>query len=239
MSTTPVVSSLTVPTLEALSSDVLRPPQVEILRKRPFHFEDSQVVLQVERNTYRIHRYFLVRESLFFRDLFSLPQSGDAKFVEGSDDEHPITLPDTTASEFEGLLRFLYFGMHDDNSPTLNDWMAILSISTRFIFDKVRERAIKEIATHLDQMDPFELIELTIKHDVHQWLKPACVKIVTRTDLISHAEALKVPSPIAVMLMRSREQYLKNRSDPSSIIDSEVRLMDLASRESQRETVGI
>ena len=134
--------------------------------------------------------------------------------------------------------------MHDDNSLTLNDWIAILSISSRFIFDRIRERAIKEIATHPDQINPFELIGLAIKHDVQQWLKPAYEKAVTRTDLISHAEALKVPSPIVVMLMRSREQYWtgKNRGSSlsaASIIDSEVRIMDLASRESQREIVGI
>ncbi|KAI0251873.1 hypothetical protein BJV78DRAFT_1207359 [Lactifluus subvellereus] len=240
MSTTPVVSSLIASAPEVSSSEVLRLPQVEILRKRPFHFEDSQVVLQVERNTYKVHRYFLVRESPFFRDLFSLPQSGDTTVVEGSDDEHPIFLPDTAVSEFESLLRFLYFGMHDDNNLTLKDWITMLSISTRFIFDKVRERAIKEITTHLDQFNPFELIGLATKYDVQQWLKPAYEKAVTRTDLISHAEALKVPSPIVVMLMRSREQYWKNRGHPSTatpIIDSEVILMDLASRESQM--VGI
>ena len=137
--------------------------------------------------------------------------------------------------------------MHDDNSPTLNDWIGILSISTRFIFDKVRERAIKEITTHLDQINSFELIELAMKHDVQQWFKPAYEKVVTRTDLISHAEALKVPSPIVLMLMRSREQYWKNSTSPSrgvsataaSIIDSETIRMDLASRVSQREMVGI
>jgi BTB/POZ domain len=98
----------------------------------PFYFEDSQVVLQasriimiasfsllnilicfyiqVENQKYKIHRYFLVRESDFFEDLFSLPQPGDTNSVEGSDDEHPIILPETTIAEIENLLRFFYFG---------------------------------------------------------------------------------------------------------------------------------
>ncbi len=65
--------------------------------------------LKVEQRTYKVHRYFLVRESVFFRDLFSLPQ-GDSTSLEGVDDEHPICIPNTPINEFENLLRFFYFG---------------------------------------------------------------------------------------------------------------------------------
>jgi hypothetical protein len=91
----------------------------------PFHFEDTQVVLQVshdrvsfrpltspcvqaEEQKYKIHRYFLTRESVFFQDLFSLPQ-GDATSAEGTDDS-PIKLPETPTMELDNLLRFFYFG---------------------------------------------------------------------------------------------------------------------------------
>ncbi|KAH9993316.1 hypothetical protein BJV74DRAFT_833458 [Russula compacta] len=177
--------------------------------ERPFYFEDSQVVLQVEEQKYKIHRYFLTRESVFFDDLFSLPQPGDSTIVEGSDD-NPIKMPETHTLEIENLLRFFYFGMHDDYTPSLTDWIAMLSISTRFIFEKVRERAIKEITARLDEVEPFELIQLAIKYDVEQWVKPAYRRIVIRSSPITHTEALKVPFHMAVMLMRSREKYWKN-----------------------------
>jgi hypothetical protein len=139
--------------------------------------------------------------------------------------------------------------MHDDYKASLADWIAILSISTRLIFEKVRQRAIKEITIRLDEIEPFQLISLAIKYDVQQWLKPAYRRIVMRAGLITHAEALQVPFPMAVMLMRSREQYWKNynnnpqmysahlssnlpRGSPDPIIDAEVKLMELASRES-------
>ncbi|KAH9171813.1 hypothetical protein EDB89DRAFT_1968798 [Lactarius sanguifluus] len=61
------------------------------VKLHPFYFEDPHVVLKVEDQIYRVHRYFLVRESDFFRDMFSLPQRGSAR-VEGN------------------LLWFLYFG---------------------------------------------------------------------------------------------------------------------------------
>jgi hypothetical protein len=144
--------------------------------------------------------------------------------------------------------------MHDDYTPSLTDWIAMLSISTRLIFEKVRERAIKEITARLDEIEPFELIGLAVKYDVEKWLKPAYRRIVTRSSLITHQEALKVPFPMAVMLLRSREQYWKDyqthrqqhwggvgpgdnnwpRGPPDSIIDSEIKLMERASIDTSR-----
>jgi len=181
--------------------------------------------------------------------------------VEGSDD-NPIKLPETPRAEIENLLRLFYFGyktchlevchglivnldfrMHDDYVASLTDWISTLSISTRLIFEKVRERAIKEITAQLDQVEAFDLIGLAIKFDVEQWLKPAYRRIVTRGGLITHVEAAKVPFPMAVMLMRSREQFWKNNANnphaysgwsgsftttcPDTIIDAEIRLMVL------------
>jgi hypothetical protein len=66
--------------------------------------------LQVGEKKYKVHRYFLTRESEFFKDLFSLPQSGDSATVEGSDDNNPIKLPETPNEEIDNLLRFFYYG---------------------------------------------------------------------------------------------------------------------------------
>jgi len=215
------------------SETVPRPVKVST----PFCFEDSQVrvVLQVEEQKYKIHRYFLTRESEFFNDLFALPQSEDSADVEGSYD-NPIKLPETPTKEIENLLRFFYFGMHDDYVATLADWVAMLSISTRLMFEKVRERAINEITGHLDKVEAFELIRLAIKFDVEQWLKPAYRRIVTRTELITQAVFVKIPVHLTIMLTRAREQYWKyynynqsrgvqNPNDADAIIEAELNLM--------------
>ena len=97
--------------------------------------------------------------------------------------------------------------MHNDYSPTVADWIAMLSISTRLIFPKVRERAINELTSRLEEIDPFDLIGLATKCDVERWLKPTYRRIITRTDLITYAEAEKIPFPVAVMFMRSHERY--------------------------------
>jgi hypothetical protein len=126
--------------------------------------------------------------------------------------------------------------MHDDYIAAVDDWIAILSISTRLIFPKVRKRAIKQLTSCLGLIDPFDLIGLAVKYDVQEWLKPAYRRIVTRAILIAHEEAEKIPSLMAIMLMRSREKYWRclgsfppsRQVDP--LIDSEVCLMDQVSR---------
>ncbi|SRR6266404_1209618 len=137
--------------------------------------------------------------------------------------------------------------MHTDYKPIVVDWIAMLSISTRLIFPKVRERAIQELTTRMEEINAFDLIELAVKYDVQHWLKPAYRRIVTRPNLVTHVEAEKVPFPMAVMLMRSREQHWKTHNrghsafaasgmntrlvqDPDHIIDSEVRVMEQISR---------
>ena len=136
--------------------------------------------------------------------------------------------------------------MHDDYVATLANWVAILSISTRLMFEKVRERAVKEITAHLDKVEAFELIRLAIKFDVEQWLKPAYRRIVTRTELITHAVFGKIPVHLTIMLTRAREQYWKNYSynqyqgiqnpnDADVIIEAEINLMATESAETAKE----
>jgi hypothetical protein len=144
--------------------------------------------------------------------------------------------------------------MHDDYAPSVADWIVILSISTRLICEKVRERATKEISTRASEVDPFELIKLAVKHDVEKWLKPAYRRIVVRSDPITHQEALKVPIHMAVMVMRAREKYWKKTGpgyhyqnsqtidgivcpwgSPDAIIDSEIRVMESAFVEPERD----
>ena len=64
--------------------------------------------LQVEDRLFRVHRYFLVRESLLFQDMFPLP-SGDIA-AEGQDDHYPVCLPEVKKQEFVSFMRFLYYG---------------------------------------------------------------------------------------------------------------------------------
>lgn len=66
---------------------------------------------------FRVHRFFLQRESDVFRTMFVCPPTQDGP--EGLSDDKPIVLPEVTVAEFEGLLKFLYDGYASHTSPYL------------------------------------------------------------------------------------------------------------------------
>lgn len=74
-------------------------------------FSDGSVVLKAESVLFRVHISQLARRSLFFRDLFSLPQP--AKEVVGPDgtfDGCPLLVLHDSAEDLSNLLKALYDG---------------------------------------------------------------------------------------------------------------------------------
>lgn len=69
---------------------------------------------QVEDTFFKVHRYFLTRESEVFRTMFSCPSSEDGQ--EGVDDSKPIHLPGVTSRQFEALLEFFLLMLDNFNA---------------------------------------------------------------------------------------------------------------------------
>ena len=105
-------------------------------------------------------------EAGFFKDMFALPQpvdEGDEKTKEGTTDDTAITIPDVTCKEFEALLDFFYYRLvlpyhvrtlpslwklrkgSKDEARSLDQWVSLLSISTRFQLDRIRRLSEKSI----------------------------------------------------------------------------------------------
>ncbi|KAI0057836.1 hypothetical protein BV25DRAFT_1830754 [Artomyces pyxidatus] len=225
--------------LPAISTSVVVSAPVEdpIVRHAKFYIDDdATVVFCLGKTLYKVHRYFLIRESHFFRDMFSLPPTDEHAHIEGMDDVHAIVLTGVTNFEFESILDFFYYGMHSDYHTDLTVWIALLSISTRLIFEKVRSRAITEINALSASLDPFEQILLAIKYDVRDWLKVAYVRIVDRDALITEKEAHRIPFSVLVMLMRARDYKQTTRTararrgmvSTADIVEEEMAVMQRA-----------
>ena len=74
-------------------------------------FSDGSVVLKAERTLFRVHISQLVRRSLFFRDLFSLPQPGkDTAELDGTLGGCPLLVLHDSAEDLSNLLKALYDG---------------------------------------------------------------------------------------------------------------------------------
>ena len=98
--------------------------------------------------------------------------------------------------------------MHDENTFTLESWISLLSFSTRFICDKIRARAIREIEAIQSRVEPVERIVLAVRHNVPQWLTGAYQELCQRQDSLSEAEGEKLGLSTVIKLMRAREILL-------------------------------
>ncbi|CAL1710181.1 unnamed protein product [Somion occarium] len=171
-------------------------------RDSQYYFDDGLTVFAVENHLFRVHRYFLTRDSEFFRGLFTCPPP-PGEVAEGQSDEKPIILEGVKESEFRCLMRFFYDGMYTPAVVSLDDWIALLSISTRYVFDRIREMAIQEISTKV--LDPIKKIILANKYDIPQWLPPAFVDLCKRPESLSESEAETLGLKTIVRVARARE----------------------------------
>ena len=105
---------------------------------------------------------------------------------------------------------------HDEYSKiTLQQWMHILSITSVFQFDNIRERAIREITKHEPSLDAMQEIELALKHEVRQWALEGLAKLLLRPEVLDEDEALRLPLCMVVKLWKAREEYVTDKLNRS------------------------
>jgi hypothetical protein len=81
-------------------------------------------------------------------------------------------------------------------------WTNLLSISTRFFFDKARERAIRVLS---NSATPVHKIYLAQKYDIPQWLQSARKQLCARRRPLEIWEAEQVGLDNTVLLAQARE----------------------------------
>ncbi|KAJ7612315.1 hypothetical protein DFH06DRAFT_1109508 [Mycena polygramma] len=198
-------SLLLTPENECLASEKPR-------RNKKYHIEDTMSVFLVGNQLFKIHRHFLVKESQAFEWMFLCPPPAGG--AEGTSDERPIALADVTPAEFEALLDFFYEEKFQRCRASMREWINLLSISTRYDFQRLRDCAIDAIehskwpftlGSMHDNIDPVEQIVLAEKHDIPHWLRIAYVQICERSDPLSESEARKLGYHTTALLARARE----------------------------------
>lgn len=93
--------------------------------------------------------------------------------------------------------------MYRPSATSLRDWTALLSISTRFVFDRIRDLAILEISKQL--LDPVDKIMLANKYNIPQWLPSAFTDLCKRPEPIRDSEAELLGLRTIVRIARARE----------------------------------
>ncbi|KAG8936147.1 hypothetical protein FRC02_004175 [Tulasnella sp. 418] len=177
--------------------------------RHPVHYHSSAIVLQVESTLYRVDKSLLCRFQVF-RDMFE----GASGFIkdqsEGDTDENPIKLQGVTTFEMDTILDM--FDYHCWTGPpalSLEQWKAVLHLSTMWHLPELRDLAIKNIDTL--KPSPIDAILLAQKFLVQQWLKPAYVQLCARLEPLSAEEGERLGVQAFVDLAKLRE---KTRATP-------------------------
>ncbi|OCH94658.1 hypothetical protein OBBRIDRAFT_103898 [Obba rivulosa] len=176
-------------------------------KSRFFLGDEELVIFKAEHTLFRVHRYFLGRDSEFFRGLFLCPPGKGG--AEGKTEQSPIELYHVTAFEFECLIDFLYNGMYDSVSRprTPIQWTALLSIFSRFMFDKIRVMSTNALEALSPPLNPVDRIILSMQFDIPHWLKPALVDLCMRQQPLSDVEGRRVGLKASLQISRARERF--------------------------------
>lgn len=118
--------------------------------------------------------------------------------------------------------------MHDDHRLLPENWISLLSFATRFLCDKIRKRAIREIEEGHSKLDPVERVVLAVTHNIPQWLVPAYQELCQRQETLTEEEGEKLGLSTVIKLMRARET-LMNQPDAGRMRFSQAGLGGMSS----------
>jgi hypothetical protein len=168
-----------------------------------YFFEDGNVTFRVENVLFKVHKSILARESPFFKDMFSLPPdiNGDKTGT-----NNPIPIPETTASDFENLLRVLYLQWGTDPDYTDPQLVQLMKLSHKWQFDRIRRHATSILSSrNLSHVDRLELGRI---YDLPELAFPAFAEIVRSMKAPSSTEMDKLGPVLSVAVLKAQNAFI-------------------------------
>ncbi|RDX39959.1 hypothetical protein OH76DRAFT_1366938 [Lentinus brumalis] len=183
------------------------PVEEPAARHSTFYMQDEMIILRVENTLFRVHRYFLERDSTFFKDFFERTLGHGA----GRTDDTALRLKDVSRREFECLLHFLYNGAAGTPNDSILNLVLLLSTASALAFPAARTHAISALDAASPPLDPVERVFLAEKYTIPAWLRPAYVELCSRSHALEDAEAEVLGLQTTARLARAREAVLEEK----------------------------
>ncbi|KAF8633426.1 hypothetical protein AX17_004597 [Amanita inopinata Kibby_2008] len=127
-------------------------------KHKEYYMPDGDVVIRVENTLFKLELSVLHAKSPVFRIIVP-PAYGGRKCYTGFDDERPFVLREISATDFERLLWVIY-PLKDTSKQlsTVEAWLSILKLSTKFQIDEIRPLAASKL--HTLPIDPIRKIAI-------------------------------------------------------------------------------
>jgi len=163
-----------------------------------FFFEDGNITFLVDGILYRVHRYFLCRDSKIFMTRLSRLAA-----QEGSSRLPVISLENVKSKDFDAFLSVLYpLNFNALEGHSFEELSSILDLSTRWGFTSIRYMAIRCI----EPPTPHERLILGRKHGVDEWIPVALQELCERPQPLTPDEARLMDFEDVVLVGSVREK---------------------------------
>ncbi|KAI0300451.1 hypothetical protein B0F90DRAFT_1668282 [Multifurca ochricompacta] len=171
---------------------------------KPHSHSDCNAFRELVENTlFRVHRYFLIRDSAYFRDKLPQPFS-PGESSKGSSDRNPLVLDNVLKVEFERLLWVFYNPKYSLYDAGIEEWTSILKLAHDWNFIEVKALAVRELQSL--QIPALQKIVLYQTYAIDRnLLQPAYTALITRDEPITTEEGRELTIETALSLARARE----------------------------------
>ncbi|KAH9006325.1 hypothetical protein EDB86DRAFT_2873206 [Lactarius hatsudake] len=187
---------------------------------KEYYIHGGDAVFSVENTLFRVHRFFLTRDSSWFRERLPYPAS-PGETIKGSSDNLPLVLEDDiTKSDFERFLWVFYnplvrliiasryltyfsskYSLYD---ATIEEWTSILKLAHTWNCIEVKELAIRGLESL--QIPALQKVVLYQRYDVDRTrLQTAYTALTVRDEPITIEEGRELGLETSLLLARARE----------------------------------
>ncbi|KAG1767080.1 hypothetical protein EDD22DRAFT_876370 [Suillus occidentalis] len=168
-----------------------------------FYLEDGNITFLVDNTLFCVHRFFFQRESqVFIRELSQAPRDGIS-------DDNPFQVEGVTSVDFATLLWVWYSPKYRLDRTSLETWLVVLELSTRWQFLEMKKLAIERLQSL--KIDPIEKIIIYNKYEIDRsLLLPEYKHLCTREGQMSIEEGEKVGMLTVLAIHQARDRAYKS-----------------------------
>ncbi|KAJ7503822.1 hypothetical protein B0H11DRAFT_1984362 [Mycena galericulata] len=182
--------------------------------------DHGMLIFEVENVLFRVHEYFLHRDSPVLRDMmhFEIAPNGP---------EPIFHLDGVSSKDFEQLLWLYYNPAVTAYDAPKSTWRAILRLADRWEMDNIKKIALENLLKAED-LDPFERIMLCERSDLlREQATEAYISVCTREEPLTMEELSMLSTEVILIITSAREQIIAVRGNAEQ---SSVDLVNAALR---------
>ncbi|KAH9072804.1 hypothetical protein EDB83DRAFT_131732 [Lactarius deliciosus] len=195
------------------------------VRHELYFFPDGDTIIRVEDSVFRMHRFFLTRESNYFWSMFltTVP----CHVHPGSSESNPVVLSGATSEAFADLLWVFYNREYSIYSATFEKWTRILGLARKWGFFRVERLCVQELQKLV--IPPVEKIQIYQYFNLSpDLLRGSYVALTIRAEPLELEEGKKLGDSTSLKITRARELARGPGATSSATIqlqESEIQLV--------------